>query len=262
MKFNFTSKEYKEKTIVEIEGIKIGDCFVLIAGPCSIESYEQLYDTASALKEIGVDILRGGAYKPRTSPYSFQGLGLEGLKILRRVSYEIGVPVISEALDPRHLNRVAEYVDIVQIGARNMYNYPLLKEAGRIKKPVLLKRGLSATLDEWLSAAEYIMKEGNEDVILCERGIRTFAKHTRFTLDIAAVPSLKERTHLPIIVDPSHPAGRRSIVIPLAKAAACVGSDGIMVEVHIKPHEALSDAAQSLTIDMYRELVREVRKCL
>lgn len=262
MGFRYTSKEYKDKTVIEVGGVTIGDGFVFIAGPCSVEDAKQLHNTVDAMINIGVDILRGGAFKPRTSPYTFQGLGLEGLKILRKVADEFGVPVVSEALDPRHLNKVAEYVDIIQIGARNMYNYPLLKEAGRVRKPVLLKRGLSATLDEWLYAAEYVMQEGNEDIILCERGIRTFTRHTRFTLDIAAVPSLRERTHLPIIIDPSHPAGRRSIVIPLAKAAACIGSDGIMVEVHINPESALSDAKQSLTIEMYRELVNEVRKCL
>lgn len=262
MGFRLVSKDYKDKTVIELDGLRIGEEFVIIAGPCSVESLEQLMSTAEALKEIGVDILRGGAFKPRTSPYTFQGLGLEGLKILRRVGDKLDLPIISEALDTRHLQIVAEYVDIVQIGTRNMYNYPLLKEAGKLGKPVLLKRGLSATLEEWLYAAEYIMSSGNEDVILCERGIRTFARHTRFTLDIAAVPSLRERTHLPVIVDPSHPAGRRSIVIPLAKAAACVGSDGIMVEVHIDPDKALSDSAQSLTIELYKKLVSEVRRCL
>jgi len=253
MGFKYTSKEYREKTVVRVRDVEIGGRFVFIAGPCSVESEEQLTTIAEGLKDIGVDILRGGTYKPRTSPYSFQGLGIEGLKILRKVGDKYDIPVITEALDTRHLETVASYVDIIQIGARNMYNYPILREVGKLRKPVLLKRGLSATLDEWLYAAEYIMKEGNEEVILCERGIRTFTRHTRFTLDIAAVPSIKERTHLPIIVDPSHPAGRRSIVTPLAKAAACVGADGIIVEVHNKPEEAFSDAGQSITIEMYRE---------
>jgi len=262
MGFKYTSKEYREKTVVRVRDVEIGGRFVFIAGPCSVESEDQLTTIAEGLKDIGVDILRGGTYKPRTSPYSFQGLGIEGLKILRKVGDKYDIPVITEALDTRHLETVASYVDIIQIGARNMYNYPILREVGKLRKPVLLKRGLSATLDEWLYAAEYIMKEGNEEVILCERGIRTFTRHTRFTLDIAAVPSIKERTHLPIIVDPSHPAGRRSIVTPLAKAAACVGADGIIVEVHNKPEEAFSDAGQSITIEMYRELFTEVRKCL
>ncbi len=262
MVFRYTRKDYKEKTVIRVGRVEIGKKFVFIAGPCSIESEKQLAEIAEALLNIGVDILRGGAFKPRTSPYSFQGLGLEGLKILRRISDRYDVPVISEVLDLRDLEKAVEYLDIIQIGARNMYNYPLLRVVGKLEKPVLLKRGLSATLDEWLYAAEYIMKEGNEEVILCERGIRTFVKHTRFTLDIAAIPSLKERTHLPVIVDPSHPAGRRGIVSPLAKAAACVGADGIMIEVHNKPDNALSDAAQSITIEMYKELVRDVRRCL
>ena len=262
MVFRYTSKDYREKTVIRVGKVEIGGQFVFIAGPCSIESEEQMVEVVEGLQSIGVDILRGGSFKPRTSPYSFQGLGLEGLKILRKISEKYDIPVISEVLDPRDLEKAVEYVDIIQIGARNMYNYPLLREVGKLEKPVLLKRGLSATLDEWLYAAEYIMNEGNEKVILCERGIRTFVKHTRFTLDIAAIPSLKERTHLPVIIDPSHPAGRRSIVPPLAKAAACVGADGIMVEVHNKPDNALSDAAQSLTIEMYKELVRDVRRCL
>ena len=262
MPFKFTSKDYKEKTIIEVGDIEIGKDFIFIAGPCSVESREQLYEIVQGLKEAGVDILRGGAYKPRTSPYTFQGLGEEGIKILKEVREKFDIPIISEIMDSKQLHKHANDIDIIQVGARNMYNYPLLKELGKIDKPILLKRGLSATLDELLYAAEYIMSNGNENVILCERGIRTFTKHTRFTLDIAAVPSLKERTHLPIVVDPSHPAGRRSIVIPLAKAAACVGSDGIMVEVHNNPEYALSDADQQLTMEMYRDLVAEVKRCI
>lgn len=262
MNFKYVLRDYKNKTIVRVGDVEFGKKFVFIAGPCSIESYKQLSTIAYHLREIGVDVIRGGAFKPRTSPYSFQGLGIEGLRILRKVGDEYDIPVISEALDIKHLSAVDKYVDIIQIGARNMYNYPLLKEVGRYKKPVLLKRGLSATLEELLYAAEYIMNEGNENIILCERGIRTFTRHTRFTLDIAAVPSLKELTHLPVIVDPSHAAGRRRIVIPLAKAAACVGSDGLMVEVHNEPDKALSDGNQSLTINMYKRIIREVKRCL
>lgn len=262
MNLKYVSKNYREKTVVKVGNVEFGSNFVFIAGPCSVESLEQMNIIAQFLKDVGVDVLRGGAFKPRTSPYSFQGLGIDGLKILRKVGDKYDLPIVSEALDTRHIEIVAKYVDIIQIGARNMYNYPLLKEAGKIRKPILLKRGLSATLGEWLSAAEYIMEMGNEEIILCERGIRTFVRHTRFTLDIAAVPSLKEKTHLPIIVDPSHPAGRKSIVIPLAKAAACVGADGIMVEVHNDPNNALSDGKQSLTLEMYRKLVLEVKRCL
>jgi 3-deoxy-7-phosphoheptulonate synthase len=262
MKFRYVSKDYREKTVIKIGRTALGRDFTIIAGPCAIENREQLMNIAGSLKKIGVDILRGGAYKPRTSPYTFQGIGLEGLKILREVGDRYNLPVVTEALDIRTLDKVIEYVDIIQIGARNMYNYPLLKEVGKCNKPIILKRGLSATLEEWLYAAEYIMNEGNEDIILCERGIRTFTKHTRFTLDIAVVPSIKEISHLPIIIDPSHPSGRRDIVTPLARAAACVGADGIMVEVHNNPDIALSDAKQSLTIDMYRRLVEEIRRCL
>lgn len=262
MRFKYVSKEYKDKTIIEIGKTIIGKKFVFMAGPCSIESKEQLKEIVKELKKSRVDIIRGGAFKPRTSPYSFQGLGSAGLRILREIGDKYNIPVISEVMDIKNLDVVAEHVDIIQIGARNMYNYPLLREVGKKNKPVLLKRHFSATLDEFLYAAEYIMKEGNEKVILCERGIRTFVKHTRFTLDIAAVPSLKEKTHLPIIVDPSHPAGRQNIVIPLAKAAACVGADGLMVEVHHQPEKALSDGQQSITPTMYREMVNEVLKCL
>jgi 3-deoxy-7-phosphoheptulonate synthase len=262
MGFRYVSKDYRDRTVIEVGDTLFGEGFVFIAGPCSVESVEQLMTIVDYLRGVGVDVVRGGAFKPRTSPYSFQGLGVEGLRILKSVSERYGVPVVSEALDIVQARLVAEYVDIIQVGARNMYNYPLLREVGRIGKPVLLKRHFSATLEEFLYAAEYIMREGNESVILCERGIRTFTRHTRFTLDIAAVPSLKMRTHLPIIVDPSHPAGNRDLVIPLAKAAACVGSDGLMVEVHNDPDNALSDGAQSISLEMYSVLVEEVRRCL
>lgn len=262
MGFKYVSKEYRDKTIIKVWDVEIGGRFTYIAGPCSVENREQIFQLAESLKDIGVDIFRGGAFKPRTSPYSFQGLGEEGIKLLLEVREYFNIPIITEIMDIKQLERFGEEIDIIQVGARNMYNYPLLKALGKIDKPILLKRGLSATLDELLYAAEYIMMSGNPNVILCERGIRTFARHTRFTLDIAAVPSLKERTHLPIIVDPSHPAGRRSIVIPLAKAAACIGADGIMVEVHNNPDEALSDPKQQLTIEMYKELVREVSRCI
>jgi len=259
-KFKLTSKEHREKTVVEVGGRKIGEDFVIIAGPCSVESREQILETAKFLKEVGADMLRGGAFKPRTSPYSFQGLGEEALKWLREAGDETGLPVVTEVLDTRHVDLVAKYADVLQIGARNMQNTPLLREVGKRKMPVLLKRGFSSTIEEWLLAAEYIMLEGNENVILCERGIRTFEPSTRFTLDISAVPVVKELSHLPVIVDPSHAAGKRSLVIPLARAAAAVGADGIMVEVHPNPSEALSDGPQSLTFEDFRRLISEVRR--
>ena len=216
-----------ERSVLEIAGAKIGgETFALIAGPCAVESREQLLETAIAVRDAGGTLLRGGAYKPRTSPYAFQGLGAEGLALLAEAKAETGLPVITEVMDPRELERVLEVADVLQIGSRNMQNYPLLVEAGRSGHPVLLKRGLSSTLDELLCSAEYILKEGNESVMLCERGIRTFETAYRFTLDLAAVPVLKERTHLPVIVDPSHAAGRRELVTPLSLAAAAAGADG------------------------------------
>jgi len=216
-------------------------------------------ETAEAVKEAGARLLRGGAFKPRTSPYSFQGLGVEGLKILRRVSDEVGLPVVSEVMDTRMVETVASYVDMLQIGARNAQNFDLLREVGRAGKPVLLKRGMGNTVEEWLEAAEYIMLEGNGNVVLCERGIRTFENSTRFTLDLGAVVVAKRLTHLPICVDPSHPAGRREYVIPLALAAIAAGADMLIVEVHPKPWEALSDADQQLTFDMFRELMSKAK---
>lgn len=262
MHLKLVVKPYKDKTIINIGGKRIGKDFIFIAGPCSIESKEQLESIVNNLVIYGVDAIRGGAFKPRTSPYSFQGLGLDALNILKKVCEKYDLPSVSEVLDVRHLSLVNKYVDIIQIGARNMYNYPLLKEVGKLSKPILLKRGLSATLNEWLNAAEYIMLEGNENIILCERGIRTFTNHTRFTLDIAVVPSIKEVSHLPVIIDPSHPAGRSSIVPYLAKAAACVGADGLIIEVHNNPNEALSDGAQAITPDIYGVIKRDIEKCM
>jgi 3-deoxy-7-phosphoheptulonate synthase len=236
-----------ERTVLDIEGRKIGgDNFALIAGPCTVESREQTLETARVVRDAGATLLRGGAYKPRTSPYAFQGLGQEGLRLLAEAKLETGLPIVTELMDMRDIDAVLEVADVVQIGARNMQNYPLLAEIGRSGRPALLKRGLSSTLDELLMAAEYILKEGNPNVMLCERGIRTFETAYRFTLDLMAVPVLKELTHLPIIVDPSHAAGRRDLVTPLSLAAAAVGADGIIVEVHPKPEEAICDGPQAL----------------
>ncbi|MGC8542555.1 MAG: 3-deoxy-7-phosphoheptulonate synthase [Vulcanisaeta sp.] len=265
-KYQLASNAWRSRTIVDVSGVRIGgDEVVVAAGPCAVESYEQVRDTAMAVKEAGAKLLRGGAFKPRTSPYSFQGLGVEGLKILRRVGDEVGLPVVSEVMDTRMVSTVGEYVDMLQIGARNAQNFDLLKEVGRLGKPVLLKRGLGNTVDEWLQAAEYLLLEGDGDVVLCERGIRTFEHSTRFTLDLGAVVAAKKLTHLPICVDPSHPAGRRDLVIPLALAAIAAGADMLLVEVHPRPWEALSDAEQQLTFDMFRELMvkgREVARAI
>lgn len=260
MKLNLVTKNFREKTIIDINGVKIGEHPIVIAGPCSVESEEQIIQVAKAVKEAGASMLRGGAFKPRTSPYSFQGLGEQGLIYLKKASEITGLPVVTEVLDPRDVKLVEKYADMLQIGARNMQNFPLLKEVGRSMKPVLLKRGFGSTIEELLSAAEYIMKEGNTNVVLCERGIRTFESSTRFTLDIAAVPVLKELTHLPVIVDPSHAAGRRSLVPPLAKASLAAGADGIIVEVHNDPDHALSDGPQSLTLDGFKNMMEELRK--
>ncbi len=236
--------------------------FELIAGPCTIESREQALQTASAVKAAGATMLRGGAYKPRSSPYSFQGLGQEGLRLLAHAKEVTGLPVVTEVLDPRDLEGVLEIADVLQVGARNMQNYALLTEVGRTRCPVLLKRGFSSTLDELLMSAEYVLKEGNENVALCERGIRTFETAYRFTLDVAAIPALKQRTTLPVIVDPSHAAGDRRLVLPLSLAAAAAGADGLMVEVHPNPQGAMCDGAQSLStgeFQQYAERVRTVR---
>ena len=259
--YKLVSREFRaENTILEVGGVEIGGRdLLIIAGPCSVESFEQTLRIAEIVKNCGGHLLRGGAFKPRTSPYSFQGLGLEGLKILARVRDATGLPVVTEALDIDVLDDVAEYADIVQIGARNMQNYTLLRRAGRCGRPVLLKRGMNATVTELMLAAEYILDQGNEQVILCERGIRTFADHTRNTLDVAAIPAVKRLSHLPIIADPSHAAGQRDKVLPLARASIAVGADGLMVEVHDQPNEALSDGNQALLPEQFVELMEEIR---
>lgn len=250
-------------SVFEIGGAKIGgDNFALIAGPCTVESRDQLLDTAALVKSCGASMLRGGAYKPRTSPYAFQGLGLEGLRILRAVGDEVGLPVTTELMDARDLEDVVEHVDMIWIGARNMQNFNLLSEVGRAPRPVMLKRGMSATVEELLMAAEYVAKEGNDDIILCERGIRTFERSTRFTLDVGAIPVLKAETHLPIIVDPSHAAGKRSLVMPLAMAAVAAGADGLIVETHPTPEHALSDAAQQIPSAEFGAFVADIERLL
>jgi 3-deoxy-7-phosphoheptulonate synthase len=259
--YKLVSREFQpEDTVVEVRGVRFGggEELVVIAGPCSVESREQILSAARAVKEAGARMLRGGAFKPRTSPYSFQGLEEEGLRLLAEAREATGLPVVTEAMDHRQLELVAQYADMVQIGARNMQNYTLLRDVGRLRKPVLLKRGPSATLEETLLAAEYILSEGNHQVVLCERGIRGFDNHTRFVLDIGAVVVLKQLTHLPVIVDPSHPAGKRAYVPALARAAVAAGADGLIVEVHPDPERALSDGAQQLRPGEFSRLMREV----
>ncbi len=255
--FKLTSREFHpQDTVVQALDVSIGDgSLTVIAGPCSIESREQLFETARAVAAAGARVLRGGAFKPRTSPYSFQGLGLEGLRYLAEAREETGLPVVTEVMEPAQVDLVAEYADFLQVGARNMQNYSLLTAVGRVGRPVVLKRGFSATVEEWLMAAEYIISSGNPNVVLCERGIRTFETYTRNTLDLAAVPLLRHLTHLPVVVDPSHATGKRWLVKPLALASAAVGADGIMVEVHPRPEEALSDGEQSLTLDQFSSMM-------
>ena len=262
------SKPYKlisldlrpEKTIVRVGDATIGgDEMALIAGPCAIESRAQAFAIAETVRRSGARFFRGGAFKPRTSPYAFQGLGEDGLKILAEIRDATGLKIVTEAMDETGIDLVERYGDVIQLGARNMQNFSLLKRAGRSHLPILLKRGLSATLDEWLLAAEYIMAEGNYQVVLCERGIRTFAQHTRNTLDLAAIPAVRRLSHLPVIVDPSHGTGKNYMVTPLARAGIAVGADGLIVEVHDQPEHALSDGAQALTLEQYDELVNEVR---
>ena len=262
------SKPYKlitldlrpEKTVVRVGDATIGgDELAIIAGPCAIESRAQAFAIAEAVRRSGARFFRGGAFKPRTSPYAFQGLGEEGLRILADVRDAYGLKIVTEALDESGVDLVERYGDMIQIGARNMQNFSLLRRAGRARLPVLLKRGLSATLEEWLLAAEYIMAEGNYQIVLCERGIRTFAQHTRNTLDLAAIPAVRRISHLPVIVDPSHGTGKNFMVTPLARAGVAVGADGLIIEVHDQPEHALSDGAQALTLDQYDELVSEVR---
>ncbi len=248
-------------TKIKLDNLEIGGKeFVVMAGPCSVESKIQVEKTAKSVKEAGAKVLRGGAFKPRTSPYSFQGLGEEGLKILREVANAYGMKIITEVLDPRDVETVSNYSDILQIGTRNAQNFPLLKEVGNTRKPVLLKRGLWSTIEEWLLAAEYILSGGNPNVILCERGIRTFETATRNTLDLSAIPVLREKTHLPIIVDPSHGTGKRNYVPPMAYAALAAGADGLLIEVHPEPDKALSDGAQSLTLPMFGEMMEKLKK--
>jgi 3-deoxy-7-phosphoheptulonate synthase len=248
-----------DPTVIEVGGRRLGDThFGLIAGPCTVEYREQTLETARVVAGAGATMLRGGAYKPRTSPYTFQGLGAAGLEILAEAREETGLPLVTELLDPRDVDAVVETTDVIQIGARNMQNFTLLSEAGRASKPVLLKRGPSASIEELLMAAEYVMKEGNERVILCERGIKTFEQSMRYTLDLGAVPVLKHETHLPVIVDPSHAAGRRDLVLPLARAAVAAGADGIIVEVHPRPEEALCDGPHQIPAGEFDDFAREV----
>ncbi len=259
--YKLVSRELQhEDSIVRVGDVSIGNGHLtLIAGPCAIESDEQAITIARAVKAAGAELFRGGAFKPRTSPYAFQGLGEEGLKILVRVREETGMPVVTEAMDHEVFDLIEEYADMVQIGTRNMQNFSLLRRAGRAKKPIMLKRGMSATIEEWLMAAEYIMEGGNTQVVLCERGVRTFAHHSRNTLDLSAIPVVQKESHLPIIVDPSHAAGRRGQVIPLSRAAVAVGAHGLMVEVHHQPELALSDGAQSLYPEQFEDLTRQVQ---
>jgi len=258
--YKLVSRETKpEDTVIQVGNVLIGNAHMtLIAGPCAIESEAQAMAIAEKVKRAGAHIFRGGAYKPRTSPYTFQGLGLEGLKIMAKVRETYGMPIITEVMDSETFEAVEQYADIIQIGTRNMQNFSLLKRAGQSRQPVMLKRGLSATLDEWLMAAEYIMAGGNHNVILCERGVRTFVKHSRNTLDLSVVPVVRKESHLPIIIDPSHAAGKRDQVIPLSRAAIAVGAHGLMVEVHHEPDKALSDGAQSLYPEQFSTLCRHV----
>jgi 3-deoxy-7-phosphoheptulonate synthase len=248
------------RTVVKVGKVRVGEGVTVIAGPCSVESEEQTIETAVAVKEAGADMLRGGAFKPRSSPYSFQGLGIKGLQILEKARTLTDLPIVTEVIDPRDVSWVCEYADVLQIGARNMQNFSLLKEVGKSGKPVLLKRGMHSTIEEWLNCAEYVLAEGNPNVILCERGIRTFEKHTRNTLDLSAVPAVKELSHLPVITDPSHGVGRVELLEPMCCASVAAGADGLMLEVHRDPTEALSDKEQALTPDQFAHIMRKVRK--
>ena len=258
--YKLASRQFKpENSVIDVDGVQIGgDKLVVMAGPCAVESREQLLESAAIVKQAGATFLRGGAYKPRTSPYSFQGLEEQGLKFLAEAREVTGLKIVTEVVDPQSVAVVAEYADVLQIGARNMQNFQLLKTVGRAGKPVLLKRGIAATIEEWLNAAEYVMNEGNYKVMLCERGIRTFETATRNTLDLSAVAVLKNACHLPIIVDPSHGTGHWKLVRPMARAAVAAGADGLMIEVHPKPDEAMSDGMQSLTPENFASLMTEV----
>ena len=261
--YKLVSRDFHpENTIVNVSGVKIGEGQrpVVVGGPCAVESEEQILATAYLVKQAGADLLRGGAFKPRTGPHTFQGLREEGLKLLAKAREATGLPIVTEVMSPDNVGLVAEYADLLQVGARNMQNFDLLRELGKIRKPILLKRGMSATIEEFLAAAEYILAEGNEQVILCERGIRTFETSTRNTLDLAMVPLVKELTHLPIMVDPSHATGKRSLVTPMSKAALVAGAHGVLVEVHPQPEKALSDGPQSLTFAGFEALMTDLKK--
>jgi len=263
--YKLVSRDFHpENTIVDVAGVKVGQgCRpVVVGGPCAVESKEQIIKTALFVKQCGADMLRGGAFKPRTGPHTFQGLREEGLKLLALAGKESGLPIVTEVMSPDNVGLVAEYADLLQVGARNMQNFDLLRELGKIRKPVLLKRGMSATVEEFLAAAEYILAEGNEQVILCERGIRTYETATRNTLDLSVVPLIKEMSHLPIMVDPSHATGKRTLVAPMAKAALVAGADGVLVEVHPEPEKALSDGPQSLTFPGFEQLMGDIRSLM
>jgi 3-deoxy-7-phosphoheptulonate synthase len=247
------------RTVVPVDSARVGEGFTVIAGPCTVESEEQTIETAIAVKKAGADALRGGAFKPRSSPYAFQGLGLKGLQILKKAKAETGLPIVTEVIDSRDVFWVSEYADVLQIGARNMQNFSLLKEVGRSSRPVLLKRGMNSTIEEWLNCAEYILNEGNPNVILCERGIRTFEKYTRNTLDLSAVPAIKELSHLPVIVDPSHASGKVSLVPSLCLAAVAAGADGLIIEVDIDPEKVRCDKDQTLNTVEFSELIQKIR---
>lgn len=249
-----------KRTKIKVGNVVIGEGLVIVGGPCGVESEEQTLQTAAAVKSGGGLMFRGGAFKPRTSPYDFQGLGLEGLKILAQARHDTGLPIVTEVIDPRDVSWVCEFADILQIGARNMQNFSLLREVGKAGKPVLLKRGMYSTLKEWLNCAEYILAEGNPNVILCERGIRTFETYTRNTLDLSMVPAIKELTHLPIFVDPSHGTGKLSLIEKMSLAAVAAGADGLLLEVHVNPCEAKSDADQQLTPEQFAALVKKIMK--
>lgn len=258
--YKLAGRQFKpEPSKVDVRGMSVGgNDLIVMAGPCAVESEEQILSTARAVRDAGATMLRGGAFKPRSSPYSFQGMGEEGLQLLAKARTQTGLPVVTEAMDPGHVELVAEYADMLQIGARNMQNFPLLKEVGGAGRPVLLKRGMSATIEEWLMAAEYIISAGNPDVILCERGIRTYETATRNTLDLSAVPVVKQLSHLPVIVDPSHGTGKWEYVAPMARAGVAAGADGLMIEVHPNPDQAVSDGPQSLKPDKFAQLMEDV----
>jgi len=260
LKLSVLSHTKNKRTVIPVGDVRLGKDFVIIAGPCAVENEEQTLETARCVKAAGARMLRGGAFKPRTSPYSFQGLGLEGLKILALAREETGLPIVTEIMDTRHISMVSEYADVLQVGSRNMQNFTLLKEVGRSNKPVLLKRGMNATMMEWLNCAEYILSEGNPRVILCERGIRTFETYTRNTLDLSVIPAVKEISHLPVIVDPSHGTGRSTLVERMSLAAVASGADGLMIEVHQMPRQALSDRYQQISPEAFSILAGKIKR--